>query len=135
MHHLTLSAASIAVASVGMFDSLALFVGKLVIIASLIWSGYSLITYLIRRSAPPAKPASLLTRSTPTPVPAPVPAPIAAPLATNAEATIPTAIVAVIAAAVQTMLDEKHRIISIKPQDSSWEKAGRQAILSSHRIR
>jgi len=36
---------------------------------------------------------------------------------------------------VQYMLGEKYKIIAIKPQDTSWEKAGRQAVLSSHRIR
>jgi glutaconyl-CoA decarboxylase len=44
-------------------------------------------------------------------------------------------LVAVIAAAVATMAGPQHRIVSIKPQTSSWEKAGRQAVLGSHRIR
>jgi hypothetical protein len=43
--------------------------------------------------------------------------------------------VAVIAAAVATAMGPRHRIISIKPPSSSWEKAGRQSVLSSHRIR
>ena len=54
MHLLSLFAAAIAVTFAGMFDGLALFVGKLVIIASLIWSGFCLLSYLIKRSAPPA---------------------------------------------------------------------------------
>lgn len=43
--------------------------------------------------------------------------------------------VAVIAAAVATAIGPRHRIISIKPLSSSWERAGRQSVLSSHRIR
>jgi hypothetical protein len=43
--------------------------------------------------------------------------------------------VAVIAAAISTVGGKKVRIVSIKPQSSSWEKAGRQSVLSSHRIR
>ncbi|KAB2643074.1 MAG: hypothetical protein DVB26_00685 [Verrucomicrobia bacterium] len=120
-----------AISVAGMLDSLAHYVGALVIIASLAWSGFCLLAYLLRRSAPPSVPASLPTRVTPLPTPVPV----AAPLGASSEAAIPAAIIAVIAAAVQTMLDEKHKIISIKPQDSSWEKVGRQAVLSSHRIR
>ena len=143
MHSLTLFAAAMAVALVGTFDHLALFVGKLVIVASLIWSGFCLLSYLLRRSAPQTKPAAVPAAVPVTPVavtpvavtPVPTPVPVAAPVAASAEAAIPAAIVAVIAAAVQSMLDEKHKIISIKPQDSSWEKVGRQAVLSSHRIR
>ena len=44
-------------------------------------------------------------------------------------------IVAVIAAAVATATGQAHRIISIKPMSTSWEKAGRQSVLTSHRIR
>ena len=137
MHLLSLFAAAIAVTFAGMFDGLALFVGKLAIIASLIWSGFCLLSYLIKRSAPPAiVPVTVPTHAaTPAPAAVPTPTPVAAAVSANAEAGIPAAIIAVIAAAVQTMLDEKHKIISIKPQDSSWEKAGRQAVLSSHRIR
>ena len=44
-------------------------------------------------------------------------------------------LVAVIAAAVSTVTAGKGRIISIKPMSTSWEKAGRQSVLTSHRIR
>ena len=129
MQPLTLLAAALALTLAGIFDSLAHFVGSLVIIASLVWSGFCLLRYLLRRTTPAARPVA----STPSAMPqqaAPAPVPVASP-----DASIPDAIIAVIAAAVQTMLDEKYKIISIKPQESSWEKAGRQAVLSSHRIR
>jgi hypothetical protein len=44
-------------------------------------------------------------------------------------------IIAVIAAAVATVTGKSHRIISIKPMSTSWERAGRQSVLTSHRIR
>ena len=44
-------------------------------------------------------------------------------------------IVAIIAAAVATATGQAHRIISIKPMSTSWERAGRQSVLTSHRIR
>jgi glutaconyl-CoA decarboxylase len=45
-------------------------------------------------------------------------------------------ILAVIAAAVAAVSgNEPVRIVSIKPTSSSWERAGRQAVLTSHRIR
>ena len=43
-------------------------------------------------------------------------------------------VVAVIAAAVASVA-HGHRIISIKPMSTSWEKAGRHSVLTSHRIR
>jgi Na+-transporting methylmalonyl-CoA/oxaloacetate decarboxylase gamma subunit len=49
--------------------------------------------------------------------------------------TLTPELVAVIAAAVSTVTAGKGRIISIKPMSSSWEKAGRQSVLTSHRIR
>jgi hypothetical protein len=44
-------------------------------------------------------------------------------------------IVAVIAAAIASVTDSAHRIVSIKRQGSTWERAGRQSVLTSHRIR
>lgn len=80
----------------------------------------------------------------PKPVAVPQPAPvIVAPPQAAAEVAPTTAsddviapeIVAVIAAAVASMTDSAHRIVSIKRQSTTWEKAGRQSILTSHRIR
>lgn len=44
-------------------------------------------------------------------------------------------IVAVIAAAVSVSIGQKVRIVSIKPMSTQWERAGRQSVLTSHRIR
>lgn len=44
-------------------------------------------------------------------------------------------IIALIAAAVATAIGKSHRVISIKPMSTSWERAGRQSVLTSHRIR
>ena len=44
-------------------------------------------------------------------------------------------IIAAISAAIITVVGKSHRIISIKPMSSSWERAGRQSVLTSHRIR
>lgn len=44
-------------------------------------------------------------------------------------------LVAVIAAAVSATLGQKVRIVSIKPTSTQWERAGRQSVLTSHRIR
>jgi hypothetical protein len=67
---------------------------------------------------------------------------VARPAAKPAGAPQPTApdgvtpeIVAAIAAAVATVTGQSHRIISIKPMSTSWEKAGRHSVLTSHRIR
>lgn len=51
------------------------------------------------------------------------------------EQGIPPEIVAVIAAAVATATGNTRRVLSIKPMSTSWEKAGRQSVLTSHRIR
>ncbi len=55
------------------------------------------------------------------------PQPVARPAATTpVNDGVPPEIVAVIAAAVATTVGQKQRIISIKPQNSSWSQAGRQ---------
>lgn len=70
-------------------------------------------------------------------MPAPAaPQPVAKPAATApVNNGVPPEIVAVIAAAVATTVGKKQRIVSIKPQNSSWSQAGRQQIHSSHNIR
>lgn len=73
------------------------------------------------QSQAPASPASPLATGVPQAVPA--------------SHAIPLEIVAVIAAAVATMTGGSQRIISIKPMSTSWERAGRQSVLTSHRIR
>lgn len=44
-------------------------------------------------------------------------------------------IVAIIAAAVAIATGRSGRIVAIKKVDMAWEKAGRQSVLSSHKIR
>lgn len=70
------------------------------------------------------------------------PAPAPSALASTSQAAkdgnhegIEPEVVAAIAAAVATTLGSNHRVVSIKQKAGSWEKAGRQSILSSHRIR
>jgi len=48
---------------------------------------------------------------------------------------IPSDIVAAIAAAVASTSDGPARIVSIRTDGANWSKAGRQSVLSSHRIR
>jgi Na+-transporting methylmalonyl-CoA/oxaloacetate decarboxylase gamma subunit len=77
--------------------------------------------------------------------PAAAPTPEAKPTATAsaAEASqvpashpgISPEIVAIISAAIACMHGGTRRVISIKPADTSWEKAGRHSVLTSHRIR
>jgi hypothetical protein len=52
-----------------------------------------------------------------------------------ASAGIDPVTVALIAAAVTAFTGQACRIISIKPMSSSWERAGRHSVLTSHRIR
>jgi hypothetical protein len=59
----------------------------------------------------------------------------AAPSPSGSAGDMTPEIVAVIAAAVATLTAQPHRIVSIRRQSTSWEKAGRQSVLTSHRIR
>lgn len=62
-----------------------------------------------------------------------------APVASVAKPVTPEGIapeiIAVIAAAAATTIGPNVRIISIKKMSTSWERAGRQSVLTSHRIR
>ncbi|MEO5713349.1 MAG: hypothetical protein ABIT37_07655 [Luteolibacter sp.] len=53
----------------------------------------------------------------------------------NVPEEISPEIIAIIAVAISCFTSQPHRIVSIKRQSTSWEKAGRQSVLSSHRIR
>ena len=66
--------------------------------------------------------------------PAATPAPATSSKATDASAIGDDDLV-VIAATVARLLDERHRIVSIRPQASSWGQQGRRDIHASHRIR
>jgi len=89
---------------------------------------------LLRVSALKQEPAKPPTPQA-SPAPAITPAAAAQPAAQTAAEGIPPEIIAVIAAAVATMTGNTRRVISIKPMSTSWERAGRQSVLTSHRIR
>ena len=96
-----------------------------------------IVALLHARHAPASPPAPLpgpheVAATPPSQVPV---AAIAAAVAEHYSKTVPSEIAAVIAAAVTCMSGGSRRVISIKPMDMGWEKAGRQAVLYSHRIR
>jgi Na+-transporting methylmalonyl-CoA/oxaloacetate decarboxylase gamma subunit len=82
-----------------------------------------------------ARPAASPATVKPTPSAPQDPAQEAESAATSHHSGISPEVVAIISAAIACMGGTKRRIISIKPADTSWEKAGRQAVLMSHRIR
>ena len=63
------------------------------------------------------------------------PKPVVKPASSATNDVVPPEVVAVIAAAVATTVGKKQRIVSIRPQNSSWSQAGRQQIHSSHNVR
>jgi len=63
------------------------------------------------------------------------PTPNPTPATTETAPKLSPQIVAVIAAAVHTAVGKGHRVVSIKPHDSNWEKFGRQSVFFSHRLR
>jgi hypothetical protein len=48
---------------------------------------------------------------------------------------IPPEMLAVITAAANSAIGRDYKTVSIKSQDSNWERAGRQSVLTSHKIR
>jgi hypothetical protein len=94
---------------------------RLIGIAAIVYAFFAGIRSLIR------KPEAHSATPTSAPLPAKTPA--------TRDEDISPEIVAVIAAAVATVTGKSHRIISIKPMSTSWERAGRQSVLTSHRIR
>lgn len=85
-----------------------------------------------------AKPAEVPAPAAPVVAPpvAPAPPPAASEVAPAvSDDAITPEIVAIISAAVASVTDSAHRIVSIRRQSSTWERAGRQSILTSHRIR
>jgi Na+-transporting methylmalonyl-CoA/oxaloacetate decarboxylase gamma subunit len=108
-------------------DALPHLVGMLMVFATLaiLWGVCALSAKLIQVFLPePAlKPATIK----PTPLPV---------VQSGVEdAGTPPEIIAAIAAAVACFTGPSHRIVSIRCQSTSWEKAGRQSVLTSHKIR
>ncbi len=77
--------------------------------------------------------AKLVQKFTPAPA-APIPATAAAPAPIEPLGPTPE-IIAAITAAVTATVGAKTRIISIRPDNNQWGSAGRQSVLTSHRIR
>ncbi len=107
-------------------QNLSYLVALLAVVLSLI----ALFRISLIKQGPQQAPAT----STPRPT-APPSSPTAASKSSEAD-SIPPEIIAVIAAAVAAATGHKPvRIVSIKPMSTSWERAGRQSVLTSHRIR
>ena len=119
MHPLTILATSTSGGSA--LDDMLRLIGM----AAIVYAFFAGIKSLIR------KPETHPARQAATPT---APAVVATAPAAAHEGISPE-IIAVIAAAVATVTGKSHRIISIKPMSSSWERAGRQSVLTSHRIR
>ena len=106
-------------AQASMSDTLPHLLGMVLVVLTLIvlWGVCVLSAILVKKFAPaPAAPAPLKRPAPAAPGPTPE-------------------IVAVITAAVASVTGSSHRIVSIKHQSSNWGKAGRQSVLSSHKIR
>lgn len=122
---------------------------RLIGIAAIVWAFFKGLKSLVAKpaTAPPATtpvpvPVAVVAAPTPAPVTVPTPSPVAAvatPVVSAAPPVQPEGLapelIALIAAAVTTVLGSAHRIVAIKSQSSHWEMAGRQSILTSHRIR
>ena len=131
--HLPSILALLGIPNTSVFDEMLRLIG----VAAIVHAFFKGVKSLIVR---PADPPSLAPPPAPTPVAQPIPAqapviqqpePVLAPC----ENTITADIVAIIAAAVAAATDSTHRVVSIKYQSNTWEKVGRQSVLTSHRIR
>ncbi len=121
---------AVAAAKAGKLDTFVAAIphllGMLVVMISLtiLWGVCALTAHLIKTFAPAAT-------ATAPPVRKQAPA---APVAAGSAALSPELVV-VVAAAVNSVLGMDYKVVAIRPQDSNWEKAGRQSVLSSHRLR
>ncbi len=117
---------------------------RLIGIAAIIMAVFKGVRSLVVKPAPPASappqaaavqasaaPPQTVAAASNTPPANAKPQPAARP----AEDEIAPEILAAIAAAVTCFMDQPHRIVSVKHQSTTWEKAGRQSVLTSHRIR
>lgn len=134
MHSIpTFSLAATAGASV--LDALPHLAGMLMVMITLafLWGICALTATIIKLLLPAAKSSP---HASPQQAPAVRIPPPAASVLPEANDRIAPEIVAVIAAAVATVSGNRPvRIVSIKPMSTSWERAGRQSVLTSHRIR
>lgn len=100
---------------------------RLIGIAAIIHAFFKGVKSLMAKPAEVARTAPVITP------PPPAAAPVVVPVAPDD--TITPEIVAIISAVIASVTDSTHRIVSIKRQSSTWERAGRQSVLTSHRIR
>jgi Na+-transporting methylmalonyl-CoA/oxaloacetate decarboxylase gamma subunit len=116
-------------AATSFIDALPHLAGMLMVMVSLtiLWGVCVLTAKLVHVFLPEPKAALA-------PVAKPVSKPATTPPPAAPEGIAPE-IVAVIAAAVSSVTHQPFRIVSIKPMSTSWERAGRQSVLTSHRIR
>jgi hypothetical protein len=133
--HLPSILALLGIPNTSVFDEMLRLIG----VAAIVHAFFKGVKSLIKpdNTPLPAQPApspTLTPVAQPIPAQAPViqqPEPVLAPC----ENTITADIVAIIAAAVAAATDSTHRVVSIKYQSNTWEKVGRQSVLTSHRIR
>jgi hypothetical protein len=132
MIYLTSIFALLAVSSTSVFDEMLRLIG----IAAIIHAFFKGIKSLITQPVSPTLPTSPAT-SAPSVIQLPVQAAAiqAVPVTAASAQDITPEIVAIIAAAVTAFTDSTHRVVSIKYQSNTWEKVGRQSVLTSHRIR
>lgn len=126
--HLTPILAAAGKADTSIMDALPHLAGMLMVMVTLaaLWGVCVLTAKLVQILMPEKKPAPAASTASAAQAPAAAPVP---------EIAIAPEIVAVIAAAVAACTGRNIRIVSIKPSSSSWERAGRQSVLTSHRIR
>lgn len=130
--HLPSILALLGISNASAFDEMLRLIG----IAATIHAFFKGIKSLIIKPVSPPQPTPSLA---PTPVTQPLlaQAPVTRQelVLTACEDTIAPEIVAIIAAAVAASTDSSRRVVSIKYQSTTWERVGRQSVLTSHRIR
>ena len=102
-------------------DALPHLMGFVVVLVTLtvLWGVCALIGTILQKVAPPA--TGILTKAVPAKAPD--------------DGAITRETLVVIAAAVAAVTGKPRRIISIQPHHPAWSQAGRQEILSSHKVR
>jgi hypothetical protein len=132
MIYLTSIFALLAISSTSVFDEMLRLIGIAAIIHAF-FKGIKSLTAQPVSSTLPTSPAT----SAPSVIQLPVQAAAiqAVPVTAASAQDITPEIVAIIAAAVAAFTDSTHRVVSIKYQSNTWEKVGRQSVLTSHRIR
>ena len=132
----SLLATSVESHSHSALDALPYMLGMLLVLISLalLWGICAITARIIAMTAP--RDQTTLPVVPPSPAhELPIPASPAL-LSESEHSHIAPEIVAVIAGAVASITRNRPvRIVSIKPMNSGWERAGRQSVLTSHRIR